>query len=88
MSERARLWFAVLTPRQSNILVGATGLAQITGFGLATVTQDLDSIWNGLDDHSQCARWIAPEILGSWEPYSKEADVFSFAMVTIEVSYE
>ena len=68
--------------------MGAAGLAQITDFGLATVTQDLDSIRNGLDEHSQCARWIAPEILGGRKTYSKEGDVFSFAMVTTEVSCE
>ena len=64
----------------------AAGLARVTDFGLAMITRDLDSIRNGFDEHGQCARWIAPEILGGQETYSKEADVFSFAMVTIEAS--
>ena len=64
----------------------ADGLARITDFGLAMVTHDLDSIRNGLDEHGQWARWVAPEILDDRGTYSKEADVFSFAMVTIEVS--
>ena len=34
------------------------------------------------------ARWTAPEILNEGEPYSREADVFSFAMVMIEVRHE
>ena len=50
------------------------------------VTQDLDSLRGGSDECGDGARWIAPEILESRETYSKEADVFSFAMVTIEVS--
>ena len=58
----------------------ANGNARITGFGLAMITQDLDSLRCG-----DGARWIAPEILENRGAYSKEADVFSFAMVTIEV---
>ena len=76
----------MLTSRQSNILVDAAGIARVTDFGLAMVTHDLNSIREGLDEHGQCAQWIAPEILSGRETYSKEADVFSFAMVTIEVS--
>jgi hypothetical protein len=51
------------------------------------VTQNLDSIWNASDEEHHSARWIAPEILDGRGTYSKEADVFSFAMVTIEVRY-
>ena len=63
----------------------ATGNARITDFGLAMVTHDLDLIRNASDDYGDHARWIAPEILDDRGTYSKEADVFSFAMVTIEV---
>ena len=64
----------------------ARGNARITDFGLAIVTQDLDSLQDGSDECGDGARWIAPEILQDRGTYSKEADVFSFAMVTIEVS--
>ena len=63
----------------------ASGNARITDFGLAAVTQDLDSLRGGPDECGDGARWIAPEILDNRGMYSKEADVFSFAMVTIEV---
>ena len=76
---------ARLTPRQSNILVDASGNARITDFGLAMVTQDLDSLLSGSGESGDSARWMAPEILDSRGTYSKESDVFSFAMVAIEV---
>ena len=76
---------SVLTPGQSNILVDVAGHARIIDFGLATVTQNLDVIRNASDEDGDSARWIAPEILGDRGTYSMEADIFSFAMVTIEV---
>ena len=63
----------------------AKGCARITDFGLAVVTQDLDSIQSDSDECGGSARWIAPEILDSRGTHSKEGDIFSFAMVTIEV---
>lgn len=75
----------MLTPCQSNIIVDATGRARITDFGLAMVTQDLDSTRSAPTEQEHSARWIAPEILDGQGTYSKEGDVFSFAMVTIEV---
>ena len=70
---------------ESNILVDATGHARITDFGLAIVTQDLDSVRNASAERGQSVQWIAPEILDNRGTYSKEADVFSFAGVAIEV---
>jgi len=75
----------ILTPSQPNILVDATGRAWITDCGLAVVTQDIDPIRGAPDEHGHSTRWIAPEILDNRGTFSKEADVFSFAMVTIEV---
>ena len=49
------------------------------------VTQDLDLFRSGSDECGDGARWMAPEILDSRGTYSKEADVYSFAMVAIEV---
>ena len=74
-----------LTRVQPNILVDDTGHARITDFGLATVTQNLDSIRSASEDQGNTARWTAPEILTEQGTYSKEADIFSFAMVMIEV---
>ena len=64
-----------------------TGSARITDFGLAMVSHDLNSMQNASDECGEGVRWIAPEILDGRGTYSKEADVFSFAMVTIEVRY-
>ena len=63
----------------------ATGHARITDFGLAMVNHDLDSIWGASTERGHSTRWIAPEILTNQGTYSKEADVFSFAGVAIEV---
>jgi len=76
---------ATLTPTQSNVLVDATGHARITDIGLTVVTQNLGLARSASNEHEHSARWIAPEILDNRGTYSKEADVFSFAMVTIEV---
>ena len=79
---------SLLTRVQPNILVDAASHARITDFGLATVTQNLDSIRSASGDHGHTARWTAPEILSEEGSYSKEADVFSFAMVAIEVRHK
>ena len=63
------------------------GHARIADPGIAVATQNLDSIRDASEEDVHSARWIAPEILDGRETYSKEADVFSFAMVTIEVRY-
>ena len=73
-----------LTPRQPNILVDDSGHALITDFGLATVTQNLDSMQSVSYRHDHTARWTAPEILSNGR-CSREADIFSFAMVMTEV---
>ena len=63
------------------------GHARITDFGFATITQNLDSLRSASGGHGHTARWTAPEILNEGTR-SKEADVFSFAMVMIEVRCE
>jgi len=77
----------VLTLVQPNILVDDTGRARITDFGLATVIKNLDSVWSTSGDKGHTVRWTAPEILNGEGTYGKEADVFSFAMVMIEVRH-
>ena len=74
------LFYPTSTPVQPNILVDLTGRARITDFGPEVVTQYLTS-----DDNGHTPRWTAPEILNEQGTYSKEADIFSFAMVMIEV---
>ena len=63
-----------------------SGHAHIAGFGHATVTQDLDSMWNISVQRNYSKRWSAPEVL-TGGGYSKETDVFAFAMVMIEVRH-
>ena len=75
----------ILTPNQPTVLVDTTGRARITDCGLAVVTRNLDSIRSAPDEHGDSTRWTAPEILANRGIFSKEADVFSFAMVLIEV---
>ena len=73
---------------QPNILVDATSHARITDFGLATVTRDPHSVRSASGDQGHNARWTAPEILMGQGSFSKEADIFSLAMVMIEVRCE
>ena len=74
----------VLTSNQQNILVDDSGHARIIDFGLAKVTQNLDSIRSASSQHGHTPRWTAPEVLKGGT-HTKEADIFSFAMVMIEV---
>jgi serine/threonine protein kinase len=77
---------AILTPDQLDILVDAAGHARVTDFGLAIVTRNLDSARGGSDPRGYAARWAAPEVLNDGT-CGKEADIFSFAMVMIEVRH-
>lgn len=78
----------LLTRVQPNILVDVASHARLTDFGLATVTQNPDSIRSASVDRGHAVRWTAPEVLKEEGTYSKEADIFSFAMVTIEVRHK
>jgi len=78
------LFTAILTSRQLNILVDDSSCARIADFGLAKVTQNLDSMRSTSPQNGHSARWTAPEVLKEGT-CSKEADIFSFAMVMIEV---
>ena len=60
-----------------------TGHARVTDFGLAGVVSDSEPAASETDGHS--VRWAAPEILTTEQPVSKESDVYSWAMVVIEV---
>lgn len=75
------------TPNQNNILVDDSGHARIVDFGLAMVTKNSDSILSATINSGHTPRWTAPEVLKDGN-HSKEADIFSFAMVMIEVRHE
>ena len=78
--------FAItLKTGQTNVLIDATGHARIIDIGLTMIIQNLDSKQRTSTEHVDSVRWIAPEILEDRGTYSKEADIFSFAMVMIEV---
>ena len=61
--------------------------ARIADFGIATVTKNLDSIRTETRQDVHTPRWSAPEIIREQNP-TKESDVYSFAMVMIEVHRE
>jgi hypothetical protein len=67
---------------QPNILIDGTGHACITGLDLMVITSDLEPTYSTERPAMQLA---APEVLNGGTAPSKEADMFSFAMVMIEV---
>jgi len=74
----------MLTPTQPNIVVDDSGHARIIDFGLTVVAQAPDSVQSTMFQHGHTVRWTAPEVLKGGR-ISKESDIFSFAMVMIEV---
>ena len=78
------MFHASLTPNQPNILVDDSGRARIADFGLAKITKNLNSIRGASCQDGLSMRWVAPEVWNEGE-YSKEADIFSLAMVMLEV---
>ena len=62
-----------------------SGHSRIADFGLAMVTRNLDSKPSTTHQRGHTVGWAAPEVMEKGA-YSKEADMFSFAMVMIEVS--
>ena len=75
----------LLTVGQPNILITRDGHACLADFGLASIVHGNDSIVP-TNAPGYSARWAAPEILKGAEKISREADVFSFGMVVMEVS--
>ena len=61
--------------------------ARIADFGITTVTKNIDSIRTETRQDVHTPRWSAPEIIHGQNP-SRESDVYSFAMVMIEVHRE
>ena len=77
---------------KSNILVDSNGHARLAGFSLLTLTPDkpgitfLDSTGDTVQQVGG-VQWSAPEVLNGGAP-SKEADVFSLAMVMVEARHK
>ena len=78
---------AVFIVYQSNVVVDADGCARIMDFRPAMVILDVDSEQAISDQHARSRQWSAPEVLGGGA-ISKETDIFSLAMVMIEVRHE
>lgn len=68
---------------QPSILVDDIGRARLTDFGFAAIILDSESAGSIKDGHA--VRWAAPEIVDKEQPVSKKSDVYSLAMVMIEV---
>ena len=71
---------------QSNILVDEAGCALIADFGHAIIVRDEGPAGNDAEELGSPTRLAAPEIL-SGGMFSKQADIFSFAMLMVEVRF-
>lgn len=70
---------------KANILIDKDGHARLTDFGLGSIARWDYSIINPQGpDVANTMTWAAPEILKGY-PVSKEGDIFTFAMVAVEV---
>ena len=71
---------------QANILVDHSSRARITDFSLTTVHPNKVPSCNGSELRGHNTQWTAPEVSEEMGPLTNKADVFSFAMVMVEVS--
>ncbi|KAF9647772.1 kinase-like protein [Thelephora ganbajun] len=69
----------------ANILVDHFSRARVAAFTLATVYPNQDPPSDVKELHNLNTRWTAPEVLEEKEPLTKKADIFSFAMLTVEM---
>ena len=69
---------------QSNVLISRRGRARLTDFGFTSVVRGLNSVL--VPELQGCTlRWAAPEVIRGEGRNTQEADIYSFAMVVIEV---
>jgi len=71
----------------TNVLVKDDGTACLVDFGLIQI---LDSVDFSTASIAGPVRWLAPEVMNSEDPsgaavYTKESDIYAFAMTTIEI---
>lgn len=66
-------------------MIDESGNARITDFGLAKIIRGSHSLPSTSEGHGPTLRWTAPEIFESGKMVGEETDIYSFAMVTIEV---
>ena len=70
---------------KANVLIDKNDHARLTDFGLASINREENSTLSPQDRGAAgTTTWAAPEILEGGA-VSKEGDVFTFAMVTVEV---
>ena len=66
-------------------MIDRDGHARLTDFGLISIIREENSVVSPQDsDTANTTTWAAPEILEGG-PASKEGDIFTFAMVAVEV---
>jgi len=78
----------ILIPDQFNILVDNSGQARIADFGLTIITRGLVSVRPASSHRGHTLQWTAPEVLTGEKKSNKASDIFSFAMVMVEVRHE
>ncbi len=66
--------------KSGNLLLSKTGVVKVTDFGLSRFL-DTDG---DMTAETGTYRWMAPEVIRH-EPYTKAADIYSFAMVLFEM---
>ena len=81
-----RLTDSLADTMQANILVDDLGRARVTDFSLATIHPSQGPTYGVSEIRDHNPRWTAPEVLEETGSLTEKADVFSFAMLTIEVS--
>ena len=77
---------------QANVVVDRTGHARLTEYGLASINSIPSFTVSATPEVVGTSRWLAPEIIDPFRDVngmlvveSKPADVFAFAMLTVEV---
>ena len=79
-----RLIDDVADTAQTNILVDRLGRARIMDFALTSVDRNQGPASGVTEMRDNITRWAAPEVENG--PFTKKSDIFSFAMVMVEVS--